>query len=419
MEVLQFFTRAVPCKKKLVQKNTTPYTGIEEYSIVDNSLFRIAPNGILAMSGNDINRVAYLDKELFDFIDKPSFSLCGLPSYIVDELKRMRLIQGKKENSSYQKTYAVDLSLPYFARLEITDSCQCQCSFCYKKEKPEPNPSLETLKKRIKHLKKLGIVRLEILGGEAFLRKDLFELCDFISKEKLIYTIITNGEFIKDLDANQLRSLKTANEIIISLDSYGQHHDEGRRRKGLFEAIVQGFGVLKEHGIKFSVLSTVNSGNIKGVETLIDFLRPYEMPIAVRPTILAGYAQDNNIQNTRLDLIWERNKSNPYLKHAALYLGQNISEARYYGCDICYLINIDTKGQLLDCVMDRGSHFKNIEEYTPYSLKQELNNIILNRLNTQENCRECDVNQKGKDIRCSGFCKFSRTFIRQQAREKD
>lgn len=83
------------------------------------------------------------------------------------------------------------------------------------------------------------------------MRKDLFELCDFISKEKLIYTIITNGEFIKDLDTNQLRSLKTANEIIISLDSYGQHHDEGRRRKGLFGAIVQGFGVLKEHGIKF------------------------------------------------------------------------------------------------------------------------------------------------------------------------
>ncbi len=87
--------------------------------------------------------------------------------------------------------------------------------------------------------------------------------------------------------------------------------------------------------------------------------------------------------------------------------------------DICYLINVDTKGQLLDCVMDRDSRFKNIEEYTLYSLKHELNNIIRNHLNTQENCRECVINQKGKDIRCSGFCKFSHTFIRQQVREKD
>ena len=76
--------------------------------------------------------------------------------------------------------------MPYYGRIEITDACQCDCDICYKAEIPTPPPSLDILKKRIKHLRKLGITRLEILGGEPLLRKDLPELCDFVTKENFL-----------------------------------------------------------------------------------------------------------------------------------------------------------------------------------------------------------------------------------------
>ena len=118
--------------------------------------------------------------------------------------------------------------MPYYGRIEITDACQCDCDICYKAEIPTPPPSLDILKKRIKHLRKLGITRLEILGGEPLLRKDLPKLCDFVTKENFLYTIVTNGEYLSSLDKRAINSLKSASDVIISIDSYGELHDKSR-----------------------------------------------------------------------------------------------------------------------------------------------------------------------------------------------
>ncbi|MDY6407617.1 MAG: radical SAM protein, partial [Pseudomonadota bacterium] len=316
MEILSFFSRSVPCKKNVRPRDVIPYPGKEEYSLVDGTFFRTSKNGNLVISGEDVNRVGYADDELVTLLKQKSFSLNGYPSYLIENLMKLALIKSEQTSRlNYHEHHVADNRLPYYARLEITDNCQCACTFCYKKEQKMQDPSLEILKRRIRHLKELGIVRLEILGGEPFIRKDIAELCNFIAEEKMLYTITTNGEYIKNLSEAQLNTLRTAKNITISLDSYGKYHDEGRKREGLFDAVIQGIRILKEKNIPVSIISTINTNNIDGLEQLITFMEPYHIPHTIRPTILSGEAKDNNLQNLSMKEILENHKDNKYLRH--------------------------------------------------------------------------------------------------------
>ena len=418
MQVTNLYSRAVPCKKEFIKEDTSVYIGTETYSIMKNSLLRISPNGTLAISGKTINSVLFLDNEMVEILQQPIFNLNGMPKSIVQKLLGHELIEQTNHPNSFKKVHCLNNDLPYYGRIEITDACQCNCDICYKAEIPTPPPSLDTLKKRIKHLKKLGITRLEILGGEPLLRKDLSELCDFVNKENFLYTIVTNGEYLSSLDKKTINSLKSSSDIIISIDSYGELHDKSRKRPGLFAKDIEGIKILKENGINCSLLCTVNQDNEPGIDRLVEYLKPFEINLFIRPTIIAGAAANNELQNVDMRSIYEKHKNNPHVFHNTIHLADKIQESRYYGCDIRQLINIDVNGRLLVCHMDRKHKKGPIEKYTPEALLQELDYTLRSRLKTQEACKDCDVNNSPEGIKCGGFCQFSNTFMKNKIKER-
>ncbi len=417
MQATNLFSRTVPCKKELITEDTSAYLGTETYSIMKNSLLRISPNGTLAISGKTINSVLFLDNEMVELLQQPTFTLNGMPRSVVQNLLSHELIEQTDRPNSFKKVHCLNNALPYYGRIEITDACQCDCDICYKAEIPTPPPSLDILKKRIKHLRKLGITRLEILGGEPLLRKDLPKLCDFVTKENFLYTIVTNGEYLSSLDKRAINSLKSASDVIISIDSYGELHDKSRKRPGLFAKDIEGIQVLKENGINCSLLCTVNQDNEPGIDQLVEYLKPFEVNLFIRPTIIAGAAANNELQNVDMRRIYEKHKNNPHVFHNTVHLADKIPESKYYGCDIRQLINIDVNGRLLICHMDRKHKKGPIEKYTPEMLLQELDFTLRSRLKKQETCKDCDVNNSSEGIKCGGFCQFSNTFIKNKIKE--
>ena len=418
MKAINLFSRIVPCKKELIVEDASAYLGTETYSIMKNSLLRISFNGTLAISGKTINSVLFLDNEMVEFLQQPTFTLNGLPQSVVQNLLNYELIEQTDRPNSFKKIHCLNNALPYYGRIEITDACQCDCDICYKAEIPASPPSLDVLKKRIKHLRKLGITRLEILGGEPLLRKDLPELCEFVAHENFLYTIVTNGEYLSSLDKIAINSLKSASDVIISIDSYGELHDKSRKRPGLFAKDIEGIKVLKENGINCSLLCTVNQDNEPGIDQLVEYLKPFEVNLFIRPTIIAGAAAHNELQNVDMRRIYEKHKNNPYVFHNTVHLADKIPESKYYGCDIRQLINIDVNGRLLICHMDRKYKRGPIEKYTPEMLLKELDSILRSRLNKQETCKDCDVNSSSEGIKCGGFCQFSNTFIKNKIKER-
>lgn len=209
----------------------------------------------------------------------------------------------------------------------------------------------------------MGIVRLELLGGEPFLRKDFANLCNFVNKEGFLYTIITNGEYLSSLDKKTINAIKAASEIIISVDAFGKIHDDSRKRPGLFYKIIDGIQLLKKLNIKCSLLCTINKNTASSLDDLINYLKPLEIDLFVRPTILSGNAKNNNLLNVNMTEIYNKYKNTPHVFHNTVNLVDEISESKYYGCDIRHLLNIDVKGNFLLCHMDRSIKESNIDFY--------------------------------------------------------
>tara|TARA_Y100000590_G_scaffold470719_1_gene668409 strand:+ start:18805 stop:20070 length:1266 start_codon:yes stop_codon:yes gene_type:complete len=412
MKAINFFSRTVPCKKPTSPQSHKEYLGTEYFSIVEGSLLRTSYNGTLAISGKVINHTMYLDNEVTKIVTKPLFKLTGVPEYIVNNMLNSNIIERTSTPNSFNIIHCSDNRLPYYGRIEITDACQCDCDICYKMESKSKQPSLDTLKERIIHLRNLGIVRLEVLGGEPLLRRDLGQLCDFITQENFMYTIITNGEYLIDLPQETINSFKSSSDVIISIDSYGELHDKSRKRDGLFEKDIEGLKRLKQNGINCSILCTVNHDNEPGIDKLIDYLKPFEVDLFIRPTIMTGAAAHNKLQNVDMTKIYEKHKDTPHVFHNTVHLANEVSEARFYGCDIRQLINIDINGQLMACHMDRQQKTIAVETYSSDELLKDLNDTLMARLNSQKSCINCDINNSADGIKCGGLCKFSKSFIK-------
>lgn len=84
---------------------------------------------------------------------------------------------------------------PTKAQIQLTNCCNFNCKMCYASsnlyEKKEL--SLNTLDKLFSKLKELGVLRVNLVGGEIFMRKDIKEIVALANKNHLLVSCITNG----------------------------------------------------------------------------------------------------------------------------------------------------------------------------------------------------------------------------------
>lgn len=167
----------------------------------------------------------------------------------------------------------------------VTMRCNARCQMClfWKKtwgsaDKTRPTLSLEQIDTFSKSVGKL--LRVEITGGEPFLRPDLRDVVLTVAGNcrPLMLTISTNGSLpdkitpvAQALCAEHPRTMVRLN---VSIDAYGERHDEIRNVPGLYERCRETMKQLKETQKQYGNLtvntSTVLSGyNLQGIgETL-------------------------------------------------------------------------------------------------------------------------------------------------------
>lgn len=106
--------------------------------------------------------------------------------------------------------------------------------------------TLNQLKQAIFDVQKLGVSVIGFAGGEPLLRNDLEDIIAAVDDERSMPIMFTTGY---QLTIERVRRLKEAGlEIpVISLDHYqAEKHDEGRRRKGIFEYALSAIRMFKE-----------------------------------------------------------------------------------------------------------------------------------------------------------------------------
>lgn len=150
----------------------------------------------------------------------------------------MALAAANLRNLAAEKLYlktGIDTTRPIQIYSLINTRCNARCRMCncWRKEDPPELPASAWIG-FLKGLKEFsGTYNVSFSGGEPLVKKDLFEILDFCSRERIIAGITTNGILLKGDNVKKLIDSNLYN-LNVSLDSMDDAiHDDLRGVPGL------------------------------------------------------------------------------------------------------------------------------------------------------------------------------------------
>lgn len=197
----------------------------------------------------------------------------------------------------------------------VTGRCNYRCRHCYM---DAPAGALGELPREeallvIDQMAACGIQRVDLTGGEPFVRADFWELADVMLDHGItIGKIYSNGWLVDDtlLDKFERRGIKPG--FSFSYDGVGWH-DWMRGVKGAEEAVLRAMRLCKTRGFPSSVEMCVHKGNRHTIRDTVKLLSEIGVP-----AIKVGHVSDTEL--------WRANNE-----------GNAYSDREYYEDMIAYI----------------------------------------------------------------------------------
>ncbi len=159
--------------------------------------------------------------------------------------------------------------------IELTAKCNLRCRYCYFfNDQAAGYHDLSTAEwlQLFDELGSLGVMAVVLAGGEPFCRGDLRELLGGIIRNRMRFSLISNGGLIDDDTAAYLAQNERCSYVQISLDgSCSRTHDAARGR-GSWEGAVRGIRTLQSHQVNTTVRLTINHYNVDDLEAAAEFI---------------------------------------------------------------------------------------------------------------------------------------------------
>ncbi len=159
--------------------------------------------------------------------------------------------------------------------LSITNACNLRCSYCYHFTGPgdkDHDLPKEAWLDFFEELNRCAVMSVTLGGGEPFLRKDLGELIEGIVRNRMRFSILSNGTLITEDMARFLASTGRCDSVQVSIDGAGPETHEACRGKGNFTRAVEGLQALQAGGVRVSVRVTIHKHNVGDLEAIARFL---------------------------------------------------------------------------------------------------------------------------------------------------
>ncbi|MCL0065158.1 radical SAM protein, partial [Dehalococcoidia bacterium] len=151
------------------------------------------------------------------------------------------------------------LSIPNTFLISPTMRCNLRCAGCYAANySMKDDLETEVIDQVLTEGKDLGIFFVTILGGEPFIRPDLWDI--YQRHSDITFHIYTNGTLVNKEVAGKLAELGNV-IIIFSLEGFEEETD-ARRGRGVFQKVMQGMDNLREAGVIFGYSVMVTSQNV-------------------------------------------------------------------------------------------------------------------------------------------------------------
>jgi MoaA/NifB/PqqE/SkfB family radical SAM enzyme len=158
---------------------------------------------------------------------------------------------------------------PPFLYLSIINSCNLRCQGCWVDVEEKDSIDLDTLNRTITNAKQHGNAFFGILGGEPFMHPQLLDL--LAAHPDCYFQVFTNGQFITEKVARELRRLGNATPLI-SIEGREITSDQRRGKKDVFNKTLRGLDNCLRAKILTGVATSVCQSNIEELLTE-DWLR--------------------------------------------------------------------------------------------------------------------------------------------------
>ena len=276
-----------------------------------------------------------------------------------------------------------------FAWIEITNQCNLRCRHCYNESdiQCEKTMSFQNYTLVIDSILRLGIRRVQIIGGEPFFHKRLLrEMLDYTVDKFDYIEIFTNGTLI---DSSWLDFLAQKGiHVALSVYSYNADtHDMVTGVKGSFLKTNRTIEALKCHGIPYRVCNILMNGVQLGERTT----SLYELSSEKDIVRMSGRASFSLLSDDliRQKLITKKSFQSPIKREFAsrLVSGHNCFRDRIY---------ISADLQVFPCVMERRIKHCTVDRKNGISLDSSIQTLTKNRI---EGCCKCEYRYACFDCR--------------------
>ncbi len=169
-----------------------------------------------------------------------------------------------------------DRPRPIYVVWEITMKCDQPCEHCGSRAGPARTDELSTAEsfEIAESLARLGTREVTLIGGEAYLRPDVYDLVRKLHSLDLRVTMQTGG---RAFTAERARAFKDAgmDGIGVSIDGPARVHDRLRGNLGSHQAAVRALDHAREVGMALSANTQVNRLNWNMLEETAATLRAH------------------------------------------------------------------------------------------------------------------------------------------------
>lgn len=289
--------------------------------------------------------------------------------------------------------------VPFEVYIDVTSNCNLQCKHCYLNERNGEEALTTTeLKLIIDKLKKAGVFLVCFLGGEPFLRKDIFEIIRYTKDRGMLVNVITNGTLLNEKMIQELKKLDLS-KLSISLDGAVPETNDFIRGEGVFKKVTQNIKIAVKHKLEVRILFTLLRTNFYDIFKIHRLARTLGVKaVIINPFRLCGTALKKSevlcpspLENVIFWLILLplfRKFKNPRWEAAEVKIFSfkkriAICKAGLVSC------RIDSKGNICPCPslpLSFGNIFKEDFEYVWNS--KSFENFTLNKCNG-EPCLYC------------------------------
>ncbi len=156
---------------------------------------------------------------------------------------------------------------------ELTLRCCFRCAYCGSKAGEPRENELTTAEclSAAAQLAELGCRRVNLLGGEVFLRPDWREITAALVRLGMKVCIITSGFVLGEGILEELAGLGIES-VAVSLDGPERVHDRSRR-EGSYRRALEAISALARRGIPVSVISALRADNVPLLPEFYETLR--------------------------------------------------------------------------------------------------------------------------------------------------